>query len=63
MDPAVAAALLPSMTRLAVAVTGVTGSPDIRRRLELARDGKLGEGDAEALGKDLDLLAALLSRR
>jgi len=63
LDPAVAAALLPSMTRLAVAVTGVTGSPDIRRRLELAQAGKLQEGDAAALGADLDLLAVLLTRR
>lgn len=58
-----AAALLPSMTRLAVAVTGVTGTPDVRRRLELAEAGRLPEGDAAALGADLDLLAALLTRR
>jgi hypothetical protein len=51
------------MTRLAVAVTGVTGSPDIRRRLELAQAGKLQESDAAALGADLDLLAVLLTRR
>lgn len=57
------AALLCPLARVGAAAAGVTGSPDIRRRLELARDGKLGEGDAEALGADLDLLAALLTRR
>lgn len=56
------AILAPSLTRLAVAVTGVTGPPDVRERLELAQNGKLQEGDAEALGADLDRLAVLLTR-
>jgi len=57
------AALLCPLARFGAAAAAVMGTPDIRERLELARDGKLGEGDAEALGKDLDRLAALLSRR
>lgn len=62
MDPAVAAVLLPSLTRLAVSVAGITGPPDVRERLWLAEAGELGEGDAKALGADLDRLAALLTR-
>ncbi len=62
MDPDVAAVLLPPMTRLAVAVTGVTGPAGVRERLRLAEAGRLGAGDAEALGADLDRLAVLLTR-
>lgn len=62
MDAPVAAILLPSMTRLAVAVTGFAGTPDIRERLRLAQAGELREGDAEALGAELDQLAGLLTR-
>jgi hypothetical protein len=59
----VAAVLLPSMTRLAVSVTGITGPPDVRERLRLAEAGKLGEDDAKALGAELDVLADLLTLR
>lgn len=62
MDPAVAAVLLPSMTRLAVAVTGVTGSPAVREKLRLAEAGKLGEAEAVWLGAEIDALAGLLTR-
>jgi hypothetical protein len=55
--------LLPSLTRLAVSVTGITGPPDVRERLRLAEAGELGEGDAKALGADLYRLAGLLARR
>lgn len=62
MDPDVAAVLLLPMTRLAVAVTGVTGPAGVRERLRLAEAGSLVVADAEALGADLDRLAVLLTR-
>ena len=62
MDAPVAAVLLPPMTRLAVAVTGVTGPPGVRERLRMAQAGSLPAADAEALGADLDRLAVLLTR-
>jgi hypothetical protein len=50
------------MTRLAVAVTGITGSPDVRERLKLAEAENLTVTDARVLGSDLDRLAVLLTR-
>lgn len=58
-----AAILLPPMTKLTVAVTGVAGPPDVRERLRLAQEGQLGMSDATALGAQLDDLAAMLARR
>lgn len=63
LDAPVAAILLPSMTRLAVAVTGFAGTPGIRERLRLAEAGDLREEDAKALGAELDTLARLLAPR
>jgi hypothetical protein len=63
LDAAVAEILLPPMTRLAVAVTGFTGPPDVRERLLLAEDGQLGEAEARWLGSELDTLARLLASR
>ena len=63
MDAPVAAILLPPITRLAVAVTGFTGSPDVRERLRLAEAGELGEAEAVWLGADIDALAGLLASR
>jgi len=63
LDAPVAAALSPSLARLAIAVTGVTGPAGVRDRLILAEAGELPEGDAYALGVDLDVLAGLLAGR
>lgn len=63
MNPAVAAILLPSLTRLAVSVTGTTGPPDVCERLRLAQADKLGLSEAIALGVQIDDLAGLLARR
>lgn len=57
-----AAILLPPMTRLAVSVTGVAGSPDVRERLRRAQAGELGLSEAQALGVQIDDLAGLLAR-
>lgn len=62
MDTAVAAILLPPLTRLAVSVTGTTGPRDVRERLRLAQAGELGLSEATALGVQIDDLAGLLSR-
>jgi hypothetical protein len=59
----VAAILLPSLTRLAVSVTGTTGSRDVRERLRLAEAENLGLSEAMALGVQIDDLAGLLARR
>jgi hypothetical protein len=62
LDAPVAAILLPSITRFAVAAAGLTGPRDVRERLRLAEAGKLDEAEAELLGKELDVLAGLLER-
>lgn len=54
--------LLPPMTRLAIAVTGITGSPDVRERLRLAEAEDLGEAEAKWLSGEIDTLADLLAR-
>jgi hypothetical protein len=61
LDTALSAVLLPPMTRLAVAVTGVTGPPGVRERLQLAQAGRLTEEGAVSLGAELDALAGLLA--
>jgi hypothetical protein len=63
LDAPTAAILLPSMTRLAVAVAGITGPADVRERLWLAEAGELGEAEARWLGSEIDALAGLLTRR
>ena len=61
MDDAVAAVLLPPMTRFTIAVTGVTGPADVRERLRLAEAGELELSVALLLGAQLDDLAVLLT--
>ena len=62
MNAAVAEILLPSLTRFAVAATGVTGTPDIRERLRQAEAEDFPAAEARVLGADLDRLAVLLTR-
>ena len=47
--------------RLITAALGVTGPADVRDRLRLAGAGELPDGDVDALGRDLDLLAVQLA--
>jgi hypothetical protein len=63
LDAPVAAILLPSITRFAVAAAGLTGPRDVRERLKLAEAGELGEAEAKALGVELDTLARMLTPR
>lgn len=59
---AVPSVLLHPLARVGAAAVTVTGTPGMRERLALARAGELREGDAEALGAELDRLAVLLTR-
>jgi len=63
MDAPVAAILLDPMKRLTIAVTGLTGPPDVLERLRLADEGELGISNAVALGAQIDDLAVLLAWR
>ena len=47
--------------RFATAAAGVTGPADVRDRMERAGAGELPDGDVDALGRDLDLLAVQLA--
>lgn len=54
--------LLYPLARAGAAAIAVTGPPDVRERLRLAREGKLGEAEAAWLGEEIDALAGLLAR-
>jgi hypothetical protein len=56
-------ALLYPLARVGVAAVAVMGTADMRERLRLAQAGEIREGDAEALGDDLDVLARMLTPR
>lgn len=58
---AMPACLLGPVWRLADAAVGVTGPAEVRDRLRRAGAGELPDGEAAALGRDLDLLAAQLA--
>lgn len=53
--------LLGPLYRFTAAAAGVTGPADVRDRLERAGAGELPDGDVDALGRDLDLLAVQLA--
>jgi hypothetical protein len=57
----VSAVLLPPMTRLSIAMTGLTGPAHVRERLQQAEAGELGTDEAVWLGNELYTLAALLA--
>jgi hypothetical protein len=63
LNAPVPAILLPSLARVGAAALAVIGPPDVRERLRLAEAGKLAEGDAVLLGKELDTLAEVLAPR
>lgn len=55
--------LLGPLARFTAAALEVTGQRDVRERLRRAVEGGLADGEADALGADLDLLAVLLVSR
>jgi hypothetical protein len=61
-DHALPSCLLGPLGRVVTAMTELTGPADVRERLALAGAGKLPECDVDALGRDLDLLAAQLAK-
>lgn len=54
--------LLGPLGRFTTAAVGLTGPAEVRERLERAGAGELPDGDVDALGRDLDLLAVQLAR-
>jgi hypothetical protein len=54
--------LLGPLGRFTTAAVGVTGPAEVRERLKRAGAGELPDGEVDALGRDLDLLAVQLAR-
>lgn len=64
MNPsAMPSCLLAPLANVGVAAVEAAGPPHLRERLRRARAGELPEGEAGALGAELDLLAGLLASR
>jgi hypothetical protein len=54
--------LLGPLYRFTAAAVGTTGPAEVRERLGRAGAGELPDGEVDALGRDLDLLALQLAR-
>jgi hypothetical protein len=54
--------LLGPLYRFTAAATGLTGPAGVRERLGRAGAGELPDGEVDALGIELDVLADLLAR-
>jgi hypothetical protein len=54
--------LIGPLARFTIAAVGVTGPAEVRDRLKRAGAGELPDGEVDALGRDLDLLADQLAR-
>lgn len=60
--PAMPSRLSGPAWRFVTAAVEVTGPPEVRDRVRRAGAGELPDGEVDALGRDLDLLAVQLAR-